>query len=317
MFHRGSNRTQAARTSSSVRLRTPGPAGGGAQAPRPAVGIGSGRARVPLCPGNLCNRHGHHRRAPYDRPDRRPRRSAALHRFRDRDQVAVRGGGPSRRPSRAPRRARRVPVYARHPSRHVPHAAVDDAPVRGLREREGIERALPLPARARLHRVEHGFRSADPARPRLGRPALPGGGRSHRRRDRHDRRHAHRVRRHPAGPGLDLDDDQCSGERASAALRVGRRGAGRPGRGAPRHDSERHPQGVHRPRELHLPARGGDPADDGSVRLLQRASAQVEHNLDLGLPLPREGLLGGPGGSFHPRQRDRLCAGGARCGTGD
>ena len=38
---------------------------------------------------------------------------------------------------------------------------------------------------------------------------------------------------------------------------------------AARHDAERHPQGVHRARELHLPARGLDAADDGPVRVLQ------------------------------------------------
>ena len=35
------------------------------------------------------------------------------------------------------------------------------------------------------------------------------------------------------------------------------RGAGRAVREAARHDPERHPQGVHRARELHLPARAG------------------------------------------------------------
>ena len=83
-------------------------------------------------------------------------------------------------------------------------------------------------------------------------------------------------------------------------------------RAAPRHDPERHPQGVHRPRQLHLPAGGRDPADDRPVRVLQRADPEVEHDLDQRLPLPREGLLGRPGGRVHARQRDRLRAGGAR-----
>ena len=39
---------------------------------------------------------------------------------------------------------------------------------------------------------------------------------------------------------------------------------------------------------------------------------QVEHVLDLGLPLPREGGLGRPGGRLHPVQRHRLRAGGDR-----
>ena len=41
-----------------------------------------------------------------------------------------------------------------------------------------------------------------------------------------------------------------------------------------RHDPERHPQGVHRARELHLPARAGDAADHRPVRLLPRARAR-------------------------------------------
>ena len=38
----------------------------------------------------------------------------------------------------------------------------------------------------------------------------------------------------------------------------------------------------------------------------QRARAEVEHDLDLRLPHPREGLLGRPGGRLHAGQRDRL-----------
>ena len=63
-------------------------------------------------------------------------------------------------------------------------------------------------------------------------------------------------------------------------------------RAARGHRPERHPQGVHRARELHLPARAVDAADDGPVRLLQGEHPEVEHGLDLRLPLPREGLLG-------------------------
>ena len=43
---------------------------------------------------------------------------------------------------------------------------------------------------------------------------------------------------------------------------------GVPARAASRHHPERHPQGVHRARELHLPAGGRDPADDRSVLVL-------------------------------------------------
>ncbi len=166
----------------------------------------------------------------------------------------------------------------------------------GLRHRRRDQPALPLPDRARVDRALDGLRPAHPARPRLRRPALHGRGGPHRRGHRHDRRHAPGVRPDPAGRRLDLDDDQRPGRRAAAPLRARRRGAGRAGRAAARHHPERHPQGVHRARELHLPARARDAPDHRPVRLLPRARAEVEHDLDLRLPHAREGLLGGAGG---------------------
>ncbi len=273
------------------------------------------RTRTCTAQGYAWRRHGclsRTRRAPDDRTDRRPRRPPPLHRLRHRDRAALRRGRPPGRPGRAPRRARRVPVHPRHPQGDVPPADLDDAPVRGLRERQGVQRALPLPARARRHRPVDGLRPAHPARPRLRRLPLPRGGRPHRRGHRHDRRHADGVRPDPARPGLDVDDDQRPGQRADAPLRTGRRGAGRREPEAPRHHAERRAQGVHRPRELHLPARGRDAPDDGSLRVLQGEPPEVEHDLHLGLPLPREGLLGRPGGRLHAGQRDRLRAGRGR-----
>ena len=102
----------------------------------------------------------------------------------------------------------------------------------GLRERQGDERALPLPDRARLDRPVDGVRPPHPARPRLRRPALHGRGRPHRRGHRHDRRHAAGLRRDPARPGLHVDDDQRARRGAAAPLRARRRGAGRAGRAA-------------------------------------------------------------------------------------
>ena len=215
-------------------------------------------------------------------------------------------GGP------APGRAGRVPVHARRASRDVSQAAVDDAPVRGLRVGQGVQRALPLPAGARVDGPVDGLRPAHPAGPGLRQPALPGRGRPHRRGHRHDRRHAHGVRRDPARPGLDVDDDQRARRGAAAALRARRRGAGRRERPAARDDAERRAQGVHRARQLHLPAGADDAPDDRPLRLLPRQRAEVEHVLDLGLPLPREGVLGRPGGRLHPVQRHRLRAGGDR-----
>ena len=97
----------------------------------------------------------------------------------------------------------------------------------GFATPRGHQRALPLPDRARLDRPLDGLRPADPARPRLRRPALRRRGRPHRGPDRHDRGHADLLRRDPARRGLDLDDDQRPGGDPAAALRAGRRGAGR------------------------------------------------------------------------------------------
>ena len=72
------------------------------------------------------------------------------------------------------------------------------------------------------------------------------------------------------------------------------------------HDPERHPQGVHRPRHVHLPAPPVDAARDRRLRVLRRRAAEVEHDLDLGLPHARGGGDGGPGAGLHPGRRDRL-----------
>ena len=78
---------------------------------------------------------------------------------------------------------------------------------------------------------------------------------------------------HPARPGVHLDDDQRPGRLPAAAVRARRRGAGRALRAAARHHPERRPQGVHRARQLHLPARAHDAADDRPVPVLPRAGA--------------------------------------------
>ena len=93
----------------------------------------------------------------------------------------------------------------------------------------------------------------------------------------------------PLATGVDLDDHQRSRRRAAAHVRTGGRAAGRRPARAARHHPERHPQGVRRPRHLHLPAGAVDAADHRHLRLLPRAAAPMEHHLDLGLPHPRSG----------------------------
>ena len=229
----------------------------------------------------------------------------------------LRRGRRRPRPRGAARRARRAALHPRHPRADVPRPALDDAPVRRLRLARGHQRALPLPDRARLDRALDGLRPADPARPRLRRPALPRRGRPHRRPDRHDRGHADLLRPDPARQRLDLDDDQRAGRDPAAALRAGRRGTGRPLREAARHGPERRAEGVHGARQLHLPAGADDAADHRHLRVLPRERAEMEHDLDLRVPHPREGLLGRAGGRLHALQRDRLRRGGARAGPED
>ena len=256
-------------------------------------------------------RHGYRRDPPHDRPRRRPRRRARLHRLRHRNRARLRRRRRRARAGAAPRRAGGAALHPRDPRRDVPRPALDDAPVRRLRHSRGHQRALPLPDRARLDRSLDGLRPADPARPRLRRPALQRRGRPHRGADRHDRGHADLLRPDPARQRLDLDDDQRAGGDPAAALRAGRRGTGRAFGEAARHGPERRAQGVHGARQLHLPARADDAPDHRHLRVLPRERAEVEHDLDLRLPHPREGLLGRAGGGVHALQRDRLRRSGA------
>src|SRR6266545_8291748 len=55
------------------------------------------------------------------------------------------------------------------------------------------------------------------------------------------------------------------------------------GAGADGDDPERHPQGVHRPRDVHLPAQAVAAADLRHVLLLPVRDPQMEHDLHLRL----------------------------------
>ncbi len=212
------------------------------------------------------------------------RRGSARDRLRNRGEARLHGGRRRRRRARASRRAA---VHPRPLSGHVPRAAVDDQAVRRLCLGGGDERALPLPARPRPDRTLRGVRPSDAARARLRRRAGGRRGRPHRRRDRLSRRHGAAVRGHPARRGIHVDDDQRPRLAARAPLRARRREAGGHERSAAWHGPERHPQGVLRARELHLPAAAVDADHDRPVRVLPRAAAALEHDLDLGLPHPR------------------------------
>ena len=163
--------------------------------------------------------------------------------------------------------------------------------------------------------LERGVRPADAAWARFRRSARAGRGRAHRGADLDPGRHAHPVRRDRSGRGHHLDDDQCSGVVAAAALSDRGGGTRRRSGDAGRHDSERHSQGVRRARHLHLSAEAVDAAGGRHLRLLQPDPALLEHDLGFGLSHPGGGLVGGAGDRLHAGERHRLCAGRDRCGA--
>ena len=248
------------------------------------------------CPPGYALSRGDHRRA--------------RNRVRHRGQAGLCSGRCSARGGAAGR----VSVHPWPVPGHVSRAAVDDSPVRGVRVGGGVEPALPLSARERPDGAVGGVRPADAAGLRLRRSAVARRGGADRRGDRLAGRHGAAAGRDPAREGVDVDDDQRAGVAAPAALRVGGGGAGRACVCVAGHGAERHPEGVHRPRELHLPAAAVDAADDRSVRLLRGADPELEHDLDLGVPHPRGGLDGGAGARVHACERDRLRRRGGRGG---
>ena len=151
---------------------------------------------------------------------------------------------------------------------------LDDAPVRRLRDRRGDQ---PSASATCSSRARPGCRSPSTCRPRwattrtrreaegeVGRVGVP---------ISQPRRHGDPARRAAARRGQHLDDDQRDGADPAGPVRRGGRGA----RASPRaaisgHDPERHPQGVHRPRDVHLPAAAVDAPRDRHLRVLRRAS---------------------------------------------
>ena len=228
---------------------------------------------------------------------------------------------PARLPGRGPRGlgpghaaggAGRVPLHPGRPPGHVPLEAVDHAPVRRLRLRRADQPALQVPPRCRADRAVVRLRPAHADGLRLRPRPRRGRGGQGRRRHRLPGRHAPPDGRPPDGQGHDVHDDQCHRRHPAAALRTGGRGAGCGGREDPRHHPERHLEGVHRPRDVHLPAAALHAPHRRHVLLLRGQPAQLEHHLHLGLPHPRGRIDGRAGDRVHAGQRDRLRRGGDR-----
>ena len=134
-----------------------------------------------------------------------PERDGAVHDALGRaGQAALHRGRPAATAT-DDRPPRRLSVHARRVPEHVPRAAVDDAPVRRLRHGRGDQRALPLPARPRPDRPEHGVRHALADGPRL-RPRRARWARSGARASRSTRSTTWRR----CSPGIDLGEVSVS-----------------------------------------------------------------------------------------------------------
>ena len=166
-------------------------------------------------------------------------------------------------------------------SEHVPRAAVDDAPVRGLRHGGGDQRALPLPARARPDRAVDGVRHAVADGPRLRPPRSEGEvGREGVAIDTLDDMET-------LFAGIDLGAVTVSMTiNAPAAIMLAFYVVAAEENGVPadrprRHDPGRHPQGVHRPEGVVLPGRPGDAAARRHDRVVLARDAALASGLDL------------------------------------
>ena len=150
----------------------------------------------------------------------------------DAERRADRGRSTPRRTCRRAERDRRSRASIRSraaSTRDVPRPAVDDAPVRRLRDRRGDQRALPLPARPRPDRAVDGVRHAVADGPRLRSPRSRWA-RSAARASPSTRSTTWR-RCSPAstlGEVTRVDDDQRAGGDHARLLRRRRRGPGRP-----------------------------------------------------------------------------------------
>src|SRR3990170_7861586 len=120
-----------------------------------------------------------------------------------------------------------VPVYAGRPADDVSRPAVDDAAVRRLRRRGGVQPALPLPAGARPDRPLRGVRPADADRIRLRPPDGAGRGGEGWRGYLLSGGHGAPVQGDTAGEGHDLDDDKRYGRHPPRLLRGDGEKAGR------------------------------------------------------------------------------------------
>ena len=199
-----------------------------------------------------------------------------------------------------------------HPDR-LPRQALDDAPVRGVRDARGDQRPLQAAARRRRHRAERRVRPADADGPRPRPRAVARRGGEVRRQHRVARRHGDALRRHPARRHHDVDDDQLAGADALRDVPRRRRAAGRDWQtlsGTIQNDILKE---FIAQKEYIYPPRPVDAAHHRHLpRSARREVPAVEHHLGQRLPHPRSGSDGRPGAGVHAARRDRVRAVGHR-----
>ena len=156
------------------------------------------------------------------------------------------------------------------------------------------------------HRAQRRLRPADADGLRLRPPARARRSRAGRRRHRLARGHGGAVRRHPARPRVDVDDDQRDGDHPARALRRRGTAAGRAASGAcparcrttsSRSTSRAAPTSIRRAPSLRIVT--------DIFAFCERELPQLEHDLDQRLSHPRGRLDGGAGGRAS-RSRTRI-----------
>ena len=210
--------------------------------------------------------------------------------------------GPRPRRHGAPELCGRYrPVPARPLLDDVRDAPVDDPPVCGFLDRRGVQRILPPQPGRRAEGSVGGIRPCYAPRLRR-RPPARGGRRGQSRRvDLLGRGHEGTVQRHSARQDVGVDDhERCRAAHPGILHRDGS-GAGLHARPAGRYDPERHPQGVHGAQHLYISARVLDADHRRHLRVHLEEHAQVQLDLDLGVPHA--------GGRRHGRHRAGLHAG--------
>ena len=183
---------------------------------------------------------------------------------------------------------------------------MDHAPIRRLRHRRREQPALSLPALARHHGALGGLRSAHPNGLRQRPPHGRGRGRPRRCGGFLAGRHGTSVPGHPVAGRFHVHDHQFHRQHLAGLLRAG---GATPGGGPPqalRHHSERHPEGVHRPRHLHLSPASGHAHHHRHLRLGARRDAGLEYHFDQRISHSGSRLYRHPGTGVHLRQRHRL-----------